>query len=195
MTVAREGDNTFQIGCGVDLSKQWAVLNYRPKVRSAAAKTQGELTSISFVSDQFRLKSIDDMNAARLVAIDDDTLRRSGPKPAITADTIRRSIDQNLRKPAKSEDRLVGTIQSIQCSTTEVDFTVLSNGKTYVFAHGVPGRVEMGWFTVASSQLPISCGTGPLSSNAIFTFTRMTSFANVDGELKSIEFVPDGFVP
>ena len=195
MTVAREGDNTFQIGCGVDLSKQLAVVNYRPKAPMDAVKTQGVLTAISFVSDEFRLKSIDEMNAARLVAIDDDTLRRSGPRPIINSDTIRRSIEQNLRKPARNEVRVVGTIQSIQCSTTEVDFKVLSGGKTYIFAHGVPGLVEMGWFTVASSQIPVSCGSGPLGSNAIVTFTRATSFANVDGELKSIEFVPDGFIP
>jgi Flp pilus assembly protein TadD len=195
MTVAREGENTFQIGCGADIAKQLAVINYRPKTPINAAKTQGELTAISFVADDFRLKSIEAMNAARLVAIDDDTLRRSGPKPVVTPESIRRSIGQYLRKPGKNEERVVGTIQSIQCSTTEVDFRVFSNNKTYLFAHGVPGRVEMAWFTVASSQLPISCGSGPLASNAILTFTRTTSFTNVDGELKSIEFIPDGFEP
>jgi len=108
---------------------------------------------------------------------------------------ISTSLPRFLRKPAKNEERIAGTIQSIQCSTTEVDFRVLADGKSYTFAHGVPGRVEMGWFTVASSQIPVTCGSGPLASPAILTFTRNTSFANVDGELKSIEFVPDGFVP
>ncbi|HSU24964.1 MAG TPA: tetratricopeptide repeat protein, partial [Pyrinomonadaceae bacterium] len=98
MTVAREGDNTFQIGCGANLAKQLAVINYRPKIPAAAAKTLGELTAISFVADGFRLKTIDEMFAARLVAIDDDTLRRSGPRPAITSESIRRSIEQNLRR-------------------------------------------------------------------------------------------------
>jgi tetratricopeptide (TPR) repeat protein len=195
MTVAREGDNTFQIGCGADLSKQLAVINFRPRSPINVSKTQGELTAISFVANDFRLKSITEMNAARLVAIDDDTLRRSGPRPVVNAETIRHSIEQSLRKPARNEQRIAGTIQSIQCSTTEIDFRVLANGKTYTFAHTVPGRVDMAWFTVASSQLPISCGTGPLASNAIFTYTRDTSFVNVDGELKSVEFVPDGFVP
>jgi Tfp pilus assembly protein PilF len=197
MTVAREGDNTFQIGCGANLAKHLAVINYRPSAAavSAAAKTLGELTAISFVADGFRLKTIDEMFAARLVAIDDDTLRRSGPRPAITAESIRRSIEQNLRRPEKNEERVTGTIQKIECSSTEVDFQVLSGGKIYKFAHPAPGRVELGWFTVASSQLPVACGSGPLASNAILTFSRSSNFAGVDGELKSIEFVPDGFRP
>ena len=195
MTVAREGDNTFQIGCGANLAKQLAVINYRPATPVSAARTLGQLTAISFVADDFRLKTIDQMFAARLVAIDDDTLRRSGPKPVITAESIRRSIEQNLRRPEKNEERVTGTIQKIECSSTEVDFQVLSGGKTYKFARGVPGRVDIGWFTVASSQLPVTCGSGPLASNAILTFSRSTNFAGVDGELKSIEFVPDDFRP
>jgi Tfp pilus assembly protein PilF len=195
MTVAREGDNTFQIGCGANLAKQLAVINYRPATAVSAAKTLGQLTAISFVGDDFRLKTIDEMFAARLVAIDDDTLRRSGPRPVITAESIRRSIEQNLRRPEKNEERVTGTIEKIECSSTEVDFKVLSGGKSYKFARGVPGRVDMGWFTVASSQLPVTCGSGPLASNAILTFSRTSNFAGVDGELKSIEFVPDGFRP
>jgi tetratricopeptide (TPR) repeat protein len=195
MTVAREGNNTFQIGCGEDLSKQLAVINFRPKAPVSAAKAVGELTAISFVADDFRLKTIDEMFAARLIAIDDDTYRRSGTKAAVSPESIRRSIESYLRKPAKDEERLLGSIHSIQCSTSQVDFRVTSGGKTYTFAHSVPGRVEMGWFTVASTQLPVACGSGPISSNAILTFTRNSAFAGVDGRLTSIEFVPDGFVP
>ena len=195
MTVAREGERTFQVGCGADISKELAVVNYRPRAAINAAKTEGELTAISFVADDFRLKSIVEMNAARLVAIDDDTLRRSGEKPSITPTSIRRSIEQYLRKAARDEARVLGTIRLIECSTTEIDFHVQTGDKILTFAHGVPGTVEMGWFTVASSQLPVACGSGPLAANAIFTFTRSTRFANVDGELKSIEFVPDKFEP
>ena len=195
MTVAREGNNTFQIGCEADLSKELAAINYRPRTANNPAKSQGEVTAISFVAEDFHLKSISEMFAARLVAIDDDTLRRSGPKPAITPESIRRSIEQHLRRLAKNEERIAGTIQSIRCSTTEVDFLVVSGGKTYIFASGVPSRVDMGWFTVASSQLPFTCGSGPVASNTIITFVRNTNFTNANGELKSIEFVPDGLVP
>ena len=56
----------------------------------------------------------------------------------ITAESIRRSIEQNLRRPEKNEERISGTIQKIECSLSEVDFQVLSGGKTYKFARGVP---------------------------------------------------------
>jgi hypothetical protein len=149
MTVAREGDNTFQIGCGANLAKQLAVINYRPATPVAAAKTLGQLTAISFVGDDFRLKSIDEMFAARLVAIDDDTLRRSGPKLVITAESIRRSIEQNLRRPEKNEERISGTIQKIECSSTEVDFQVLSAARPT----NLPAACPVEW-TWAGSRSP-----------------------------------------
>lgn len=194
MTVAREGESTLQVGCGADISKELTVINYQPKV-APGTKTQGQITAISFVGDNFRLKTVYEMFAARLVTIDDDTLRRSGPRPAINAESIRRSIERSLRKPASDEERVLGIIQSVQCSASEVDFRVLSGDKTYLFARNISDQLELGWFTVASSQLPVSCGSGPLSSNAILTFTRNTGFANVNGELRSIEFVPDGIAP
>jgi tetratricopeptide (TPR) repeat protein len=195
MTVAKEGNNSFQIGCGVDLQSTTAVINYRPNAVAAAGRTAGQLTALSFVSDDFRLKSIEDMSAARLVAIDDDTLRRSGPRPVITPETIRQSIEASLRKPAKDEDRLVGNVERIECSASEVDFRVSSGGKSYTFARPIPGRIDMGWFTVASSQLRVACGSGPLISRAIFTFSRSSRFPAADGELRAVEFIPDGFIP
>jgi len=195
MTVAKEGDNSFQIGCGADLSKSLAVLNFKPRAALLNAKPQGELTAVSFVADNFRLKTAEELNAARMVAIDDDTLRRSGQKMPVTQESIRRSITQSLRKPGKDEDRMVGTIEKIECSMNEVDFQVSVAGRTLKFARAVPGRVDMGWFTVASSQLPVTCGSGPLKASAIFSFAKTSKFTGVDGELRAIEFVPDGFVP
>jgi len=195
MTVATEGENTFQIGCGVSLDKQLAVINYRPGRVPAGNKALGDITAISFVPDNFRLKSIEEMASARLVAIDDDTLRRSGPSPVINDETIAHSISQNLRKPLKGEERIVGTIQKVECTTTGITFNVLSDGQAYRFAHPALGRVSLNWFTVASSQLSIGCGSGPLSATSILTISRATRSEGVDGELKAIEFVPDGFVP
>jgi tetratricopeptide (TPR) repeat protein len=195
MTVAKEGDSSFQIGCGANLSKSLAVLNFKPRAALLNAGSQGELTAVSFVADNFRLKTAEELNAARMVAIDDDTLRRSGQKMPVTPESIRRSITQSLRKPEKDEDRVVGTIEKIECSMKEVDFQVSVAGRTLKFVRAVPGRVDMAWFTVSSSQLPVTCGSGPLKSSAIFSFAKTSRFTGVDGELRAIEFVPDGFLP
>jgi Flp pilus assembly protein TadD len=194
MTVATEGEKTFQIGCGASLGEQMAVVNYRPVRAPTANKTLGELDAISFVPDNFRLKTVEEMASARLVTIDDDTLRRSGPSPIINDETIARSISQSLRKPKKGEDRVVGTIEKVECLTATTIFNVRSGGRPYKFIHA-SGQVELSRFTVASSQLSVRCGSGPIAATTILTFLRSNRSNGVDGELKAIEFVPDGFVP
>jgi hypothetical protein len=195
MTVATEGENTFQIGCGVSLGQQLAAVNYRPARMPTSNRPLGEVAAISFVPENFRLKSLEEMSSARLVAIDDDTLRRSGPSPVINEETITRSISQYLRKPHKGEERLVGTIEKVECSTAATIFNVRSDGKAYRLIQMVSGQVDLSWFTVASSQLSIRCGSGPLQATTVLTFLRSIRSDGVDGELKAIEFVPDGFVP
>src|SRR6185369_1907237 len=113
----------------------------------------------------------------------------------INDETITHSISQNLRKPQKGEERIVGTIEKVDCSADAITFNVMSNGKNYKFLRSVPSRVHLSWFTVASSQLSIRCGSGPLAATTILTFSRSARSDGVDGELKAIEFVPDGFVP
>ena len=71
MTVAQEAGNSYSLGCGSKLEKVLTVINYQPSQTGP-----GVVTAISFVPDDFRLKSLKEMMAARMVAIDDDTLRR-----------------------------------------------------------------------------------------------------------------------
>jgi hypothetical protein len=99
-----------------------------------------------------------------------------------------------LRKPKKSEDRVIGTIDDVECSTGATIFNVRSGGRPYKFIHA-SGQVDLSRFTVASSQLSLRCGSGPIGASAILTFVRLTRSDGIDGELKAIEFVPDGFIP
>lgn len=194
MTVAREGESTFQIGCGARLEKELTVLNYRPGT-DTVKKTAGELVAVSFVPDGFRLKSLNEMSAARMVAVDDDTLRRPSTQPVeINADTIHRSILQNLRKPRKGEERFIGTIEKVDCATGKTVFQISAGGRLLKLVMNLPGEIEVGWFTVASSQLSLSCGGGPVSATVIAAFRPSAVADGTDGELRSLEFVPDGFI-
>jgi Tfp pilus assembly protein PilF len=195
MTVAREGENTFEIGCGAGLARELAVINYRPALVPAGNKSIGQLTAISFVPENFRLKTSDEMNAARQVAIDDDTIRRSGPSVDVNPETIHRSISQNLRRLQKGEQRLAGTIEKINCTAGRAEFTVLSGDKRFRLLSLPGSHAVTGWFTVASSQISLACGTGPIAASALITFFPGSQTGDVDGELRAIEFVPEGFVP
>lgn len=195
MTVAREGDSTFQIGCDISLANELAVINYRPPLLPAGDKSAGQLTAISFVPENFRFKTLTEMNAARLVAIDDDTARRSGPSVAVNPETMHRSIAQSLRRMQKGEQRVNGVIEKIDCSAGRIVFNVSSDRKIFRLIQSTDGRPDIGWFTVASSQLPVACGSGPLISTTLITFLPSTPSDGFDGVIRAIEFVPDGFIP
>jgi hypothetical protein len=195
MTVAREGDSTFQIGCDASLANELAVINYRPAVAPARDRSLGQLTAISFVPESFRLKTFAEMMAARPVAIDDDTIRRSGPSAEITPESIHRSIAQSLRKLQKGEQRITGTIEKIDCSPGNVVFTISGADRSYKVIQSTNGRPEIGWFTVASSQLQLACGSGPIGATTLITFMPTGQQNGLDGMIKAIEFVPDGFLP
>lgn len=76
LAVLTEGQNSYRIDCGVNFGKQLTVLTYRP---TAGAKTRslGQLSGITFVPDYFRLKTPEELAKARLVVVEDDTLRGS----------------------------------------------------------------------------------------------------------------------
>jgi tetratricopeptide (TPR) repeat protein len=195
MTVAKEGESTFQIGCDMSLKTELAVINYLPLLVPVGNKSIGELTAISFVPRNFRLKTIAEMSAARLIAIDDDIARRSGRSSDINSETIYHSISQSLRRPQNDERRVVGTVEQIDCSSDGVVFQISADGKTYRLAQSKNSRPDIGWFTVAASQLPVSCGSGPLAAKTLITFLPDAQRDGIDGTIRAIEFVPNGFTP
>ena len=186
MTVAQEAGNSYSLGCGATLDKVLSVINYQP-----APTGRGTVTAISFVPDGFRLKSLKEMMAARMVAIDDDTLRRGAPSVKVNEESARRSIQNDLRKPHKDETRLLGQIEKIECSDNNWVMQVTAGGQHLKFGPPRSGEPSLGWFTVASTQLPLECGSGIVPAYAVFTFAKSDM---LDGELHAIEFVPEGFM-
>ena len=185
MTVAQEAGNSYLLGCGAKLDKVLTVINYQPSTIG-----RGVVTAISFVPDGFRLKSLKEMNAARMVAIDDDTLRRGSPPATVTEETAHRSIENDLRKPRKDEIRVLGQIENIECAGNNWTMKIVSDGRHLRFGPPRVGETLLGWFTVASTQIPLECGSDAVPAYAIFTYAKSDG---LDGELRAIEFVPDGF--
>jgi tetratricopeptide (TPR) repeat protein len=86
LSVLTEGQNAYKIDCGASFEKQLTVLTYRP-TSGTKTKAAGQLTAITFVPDYFRLKTPEEMSKARLVVIEDDTLRGSRLRNATRPNT------------------------------------------------------------------------------------------------------------
>jgi hypothetical protein len=74
LSVITEGERSFKIDCGSRFGKQLTVLTYVPP---PDLKSRPKLVSITFVPGVFRLKSPEEMAKARIVVVEDDTLKRS----------------------------------------------------------------------------------------------------------------------
>jgi hypothetical protein len=74
LKVLTEGEKAFKIDCGTSFTKQLTVLTFRP-APDAENRVAGQLAAITFVPDYFRLKSPEELAKARLVVVEDDTLR------------------------------------------------------------------------------------------------------------------------
>lgn len=73
LSVITEGERTFQLECGTGFGKQLTLLTFRPV---PMPNKRPELISITFVPDNFKLKSPEEMAKARMVVVEDDTIRR-----------------------------------------------------------------------------------------------------------------------
>jgi hypothetical protein len=198
MTVLTPGERSFEIGCDAHLEEQLAVINYR-RPENSLAGSKGLISAISFVPDDFRLKTSEELGAMRTVVLEDDTLRRAGSQvvsagpEADRIDARLRSIERSLRQPQANERRVTGRIDKIDCSGGRMSVQVSTGEKVMTFL-AAGSELKLGWFTVASTQLPLVCGAVSLNSKAVLTYrSRADLPAGIDGELRSVEFVPEEF--
>ena len=182
-----EGQNLFQIDCGVSFAKTHAVIAFRPP---ASPKAKPQITSISFVPDFFVLKTPEELSSARSVVVEDDTPRKAvfeDLKPDARWD----AISEKLRAVHKDELRTVGTLERLDCDSKSVTITATTSGKQFKFSSTTPESVRVAWFSAEASQVPLICGRA-LTANAVITFRPVNNSS--DGELIALEFVPDGFL-
>jgi hypothetical protein len=170
--------------------------------RPGLAKADGgELLSITFMPDNFRLMNADDLVNHRTVVIWDDSGGRepavSGPSPN-GGDTDRnrrwRLISSGLRRLRGGEERAAGTIVRIDCAERGQVFTVLSGERELQLMPRTPESYEVSWFSIDAAQMPLSCGPASQAANVLVTYKKPPRGSG-EGELVAIEFIPEGFLP
>lgn len=191
MALTEEAQNK-NFGCDSRVIEMLAVINYRPSA-SAAAKSLGTPTAISFVPNFFRLKSDEELKKAQLVIVEDDTVL-ADPQVQEDLEKKRRAamldnIKDNLRKPLEGEKRELGVIEKIECINSLVyffaridDFPVRMQTKT-------PKNIKISAFTPDMTGMQMGCGVKPPPVPAVITY-RQNDF---DKEIIAIEFVPKSF--
>lgn len=85
LNVLTEGEKSFRLDCGVNFGKQLVVFTFRPSATSKP-KIRGQLLSLTFVPDYFRLKTAEEMANFRTVIIEDDRVFKSNAGKATSAD-------------------------------------------------------------------------------------------------------------
>ena len=187
MAVLLEGENSFQIDCGVSFAKKLAVIAFRPPT---SPKAKPQITSISFVPDFFVLKAPEELASARSVVVEDDVPRKAvfeDLKPDARWD----AISEKLRAVQKDESRVVGTLEKVDCDSKSVTINATTGGKRFKFFSTTPENVRIAWFAAEASQVPLVCGR-VLAANAVITFRPISN--STGGELIAVEFVPEGFL-
>jgi tetratricopeptide (TPR) repeat protein len=190
-----EGENSFVFDCGVSFAKMLAVLAFRPPA-TASPKAKPQLASVSFVPDFFVLKTPEELASARAVVVEDDGSRKKGSAVEDLKPEARFSaIAENLRVAQDGELRVVGVLEKIDCADKSVTVTgTAASGKEMKLFSASPETVKVAWFSSKTSQIPLVCGTLMHTVNAVVTFRRAKDSPDgFDGELISLEFVPEGF--
>jgi len=77
LNVLTEGEESFRLDCGAGFDKKLAAMTFRPFAGSKP-NIRGQLTSLTFVPDFFRLKTAEEMANRRTVIIEDDRRFTSG---------------------------------------------------------------------------------------------------------------------
>jgi len=183
-------DKSF--GCDSQVKNILAVINYRPSA-SAAVKSLGTPTAISFVPNFFRLKTEDELKNSRLVIVEDDTIE---PDPQVQQDyeqkrreAMLEGIRQNLRTPLEGEKRELGFLERIECGNNSVAFVVRIGERTLKLKAKSPKDVKIMSFTPDAAGLQMGCGVNPPPIPVVITY-RPKDF---DSEIVALEFVPKSF--
>lgn len=105
------------------------------------------------------------------------------------------SINKNLRKPKKGEIRILGRVTKIDCAKKGVIFSVKSLEKDYSFASKTFKELVFYTYQIQLKGGEIGCESDLRNFYSIITYRDSAgAFGGTDGEIVSIEFVPDYFV-
>jgi tetratricopeptide (TPR) repeat protein len=196
MAVIVSGQHSFKLDCGVRLPLNPAVVSFTV-AGDNVLETRPRLMGITFVPPNFRLQTPEELAASRHVVVENDLLKRVGTsevteKGTVDANGRWASIKAALRPLNRSEIRLPGTLESIDCTGNGFSVTAAIDGKRKIFS--ASSSLMPSWFGADATQISLACGSSPGTANVLFTYR----LAGPDGpaepsELLALEFLPAGF--
>ena len=105
-----------------------------------------------------------------------------------------RSINQALRKLEPGEQRVVGSVQKIDCRAVPILYTIKSGGETFVLKTQDFQSLTLNDFASELNDGLVGCDSDLSAFNTVITFLPKASTKPVSkGELRAIEFVPKDF--
>lgn len=158
-------------------------------VRDFAEKLLGRISNY-----EIQLEISNRINEGNKYIVKEDELLT----PQELADLNRRieidSINKNLRKLQEGESRVIGRINRIDCDQKGVGFFVSTAEKDFKFVSKTFKELVFYTYQIQLKGGEIGCETDLSKFFSIVTFSSSTQPNEYDGELVSIEFVPDYFV-
>jgi tetratricopeptide (TPR) repeat protein len=195
MAVIVAGQHTFQLDCGVRLPQSPAVLSFTAALDNQP-NLRPRLTSVTFVPENFRLQTQEELAASRQVVVENDLLRRGTAsetieKGAINLDGRWASVKADLRPLNSGEMRMPGTLEYMDCSGNGLSAVATIDGRRQTFT--ATKDLMPKWFGVEASQISLACGSSPKKLNVLFTYRVLPQEGARGYELLAMEFLPSGF--
>jgi hypothetical protein len=207
--VAEAGD--AQLGCDLKVKPLKAVLTYKPAA-GTRGPMRGELVSVEFVPDHFRLMDGAEQQAAAetgrasATVVEDPTPNvftvagRPNAAPQDLDEQRRKAVlDQirlSLRQTAPGEVRVMGFIDKSECGPKGAFFFIRSGQQVLKLnASQDVTRPEMKAFTPEIENLQIGCGMKAVDIPVLATYRDgFDKKTKANGILVALEFVPKSFV-
>ena len=105
-----------------------------------------------------------------------------------------RSINQAMRKALPGEQRVIGSVQKIDCRAVPILYTIKAGTETFLLKTQDFQSLTLNDFAVDLVDGQVGCDSNLSKYNAVITFAPKPSTKPVaKGELVAIEFVPQDF--
>lgn len=199
-----------EIGCDAKVSAKTAVLIYKPKAATVKGVSRGELVSIAFVPANFRFVEISaDQSNIISVAESQPTMESGPPPPQIFEtkmptredfDAERRAammtqIRASIRKPNPGEKQELVLIEKSECSNKGMFFYFKTPTQILKLSKLQTTKLLLRAFVPDAQQIQVGCGMTAVEIPVVISYTDAPEKkSKTNGEILSIEFVPQTFV-
>ena len=199
----------LQIGCDANLAAFNALVTYRADP-SGKGTVKGSLVAVEFVPANFKIMTVDELKAQKIVIYPEDETNAAPPPPPTSVSSsmtiigdmdaqrramMMKSITDALKKPAEGERREMGFLDRIECSKNSMFFHLRTPAKVFrlLNVQGKPPAIVV--FAPDIADVRFDCNLRPIEFPVVFIFVdKPDKKTKSDGEIRSLDFVPKSFV-